>query len=198
MGFFLGAFHHLLLFTKKYFSRRSFRTCRLRHEIHTIKTRPNNPLRFLQRKNSIRRYLANGLTCAAHKMTFKTQKRFQNKQYTPKSKDQPYESERTNFYVRFNKSNVAMHRPSILFLLPHQIATVQKTNNQINKPQNQSQKQPHQSTAKSITQTTTTINPRIRQTKTRPKQTTTNNPHSLDKKHPKTNTTSNYDKMQLF
>lgn len=34
----------------------------LHHKIPAIKTRPNNPLRFLQRKNSIRRYLANDLT----------------------------------------------------------------------------------------------------------------------------------------
>lgn len=41
--------------------RRRLRRCRLRHKIRTIKTRPNNPLRFLQRTNSIRRYLANDL-----------------------------------------------------------------------------------------------------------------------------------------
>lgn len=66
---------------------------------HAIKTRPNNPLRFLQRKYSIRRYLANDLTCAARKTTFRTQKRFHNKQYTPKSKDQPFESDRTHFDI---------------------------------------------------------------------------------------------------
>lgn len=110
--------------------RRRLRRCRLRHKIHAIKTRPNNPLRFLQRKNSIRRYLANDLTCVARKATFRTQKRFQNKQYTSKSKDQPLESEHTRFYVRFNKSNVAMHRPTIIFLLSHKITTVQQKNNQ--------------------------------------------------------------------
>lgn len=41
--------------------RRRLRRYRLRHKIHAIKTRPNNPLRFLQRTNSIRRYLANDL-----------------------------------------------------------------------------------------------------------------------------------------
>ena len=66
--------------------RRRLRRCRLRHKIHAIKTRPNNSLRFLQRKNSIRRYLATDLTCAARKATFRTQKCFHNKQYPPKSK----------------------------------------------------------------------------------------------------------------
>ena len=59
------------------------------------------------------------------KATFRTRKRFHNKQYTPKSKDQPLESDRTHFYVRFNKSNVAMHRPTFIFLLSHKITTVQ-------------------------------------------------------------------------
>lgn len=103
---------------------RRVRRFRLRHKIHAIKTRPNNPLRFLQRKNSIRRYLENDLTCAARKATFRTRKRFHNKLYSPKSKDQPLESDRTHFYVRLNKSNVAMHRPTIIFLLSHKITTV--------------------------------------------------------------------------
>lgn len=100
----------------------------LHHKIPAIKTRPNNPLRFLQRKNSIRRYLANDLTCVARKTTFRTRKRFHNKQYTPKSKDQPHGSDRTHFYVRFNKSNVAMHRQTFIFLLSHKITTVQQKN----------------------------------------------------------------------
>lgn len=128
---------------KKPFVRRRLRRCRLRHKIRAIKTRLNNPLRFLRHKNSIRLYSANDLTCAARKTTFRTQKRFHNKQYTPKSKDQPFESERTHFYVRFNKSNVAMHRPTIIFLLSHKITTVQqKTTNR----NNQSQKQPQLTT----------------------------------------------------
>ena len=87
----------------------------MRHKTHAIKTRPNNPLRFLQRKNSIRRYSANDLTCAARKTTFRTRKRFHNNQYTPKSKVQPHGSARTHFYVRFNNGNIAMHRPTIIF-----------------------------------------------------------------------------------
>lgn len=89
----------VIFYNQKTFVRRRLHRCRLRHEIRAIKTRPNNPLRFLQRKNSIRRYLANGLTCAARKTTFRTQKRFHNKKYTPKSKDQPFESERTLFDI---------------------------------------------------------------------------------------------------
>ena len=122
---FHGAFRWLFFYNQKPFVRRRFRRYRLRHKIHAIKTRPNNPLRFLQRKNSIRRYLANDLTCAARKTTFRTRKRFHNKQYPPKSKDQPLESERTHFDTGFNKSNVAMHRPTIIFLFPHKITTVQ-------------------------------------------------------------------------
>ena len=115
----------IFISNQKSFVRWRLHRCRLRHKIHAIKTRPNNPPRFLQRKNSIRRYLTNDLTCAARKTTFRTRKRFHNKQYTPKSKDQPFESKRTHFYERFNKSNVAMHRPTIIFLLSHKITTVQ-------------------------------------------------------------------------
>ena len=126
-----------IFYNQKSFVLRRLRRCRLRHEIHTIKTRPNNPLRFLQRKNSIRRYLANDLTCAARKTTFRTRKRFHNKQNTPKSKDQPFESDRTHFYVRFNKSNVAMHRPTTIFLLSHKITTVQQKTTNRNNQSNQ-------------------------------------------------------------
>ena len=115
----------VIFYNQKSFVRRRLRRCRLRHEIHTIKTRPNNPLRFLQCKNSIRLYLANGLICAARKTTFRTRNRFHNKQYTPKSKDQPFESDRTHFYVRFNNGNIAMHRQTFIFLLSHKITTVQ-------------------------------------------------------------------------
>ena len=59
------------------------------------------------------------------KTTFRTQMRFHNKQYTPKSKDQPFGSDRTHFYVRFNNGNIAMHRQTFIFLLSHQITTVQ-------------------------------------------------------------------------
>ena len=77
----------MVFYNQKSFARRRLRHYRLRHKIHAIKTRPNNPLRFLKRKNSIRRYLVNDLTCAARKTTFSTRNRFHNKQYTSKSKD---------------------------------------------------------------------------------------------------------------
>lgn len=163
--------------------RRRLRRYRLRHEIHAIKTRPNNPLRFLQRKNIILHYLANDLTCAARKTTFRTRKRFHNKQYTPKSKDQPFESNRTHFDIGFNNGSIVMHRPTIIFLLSHKITTVQQKttnrNNQSNQtirknnPKSLNQKHPktnlqnkhdklsHQLTAKSITRTTTTNNPKF-------------------------------------
>ena len=96
----------IIFFQSKSFMRRRVRRYRLRHKIHAIKTRPNNPLRFLKHKNSIRRYFANDLTCAALKTTFRTRKRFHNKQYTPKLKDQPFESERTHFDTGFNNGNL--------------------------------------------------------------------------------------------
>lgn len=183
----------IFFYNQKPFVRRRLRRCRLRHKIHAIKIRPNNPLRFLQCKNSIRRYLANGLTCAARKTTFTTRKRFHNKQYSPKSKDQPLELEHAHFYVRFNNSNIAMHRPTIIFLLSHKITTVQQ-NIQKQKQQtiqnlsiNNTLKTKHnKQTRKAIS----SINRKINHNK----QST----QSLDKKHPKTNTTSNYDKMQCF
>ena len=82
---FHGAFRWFF-YNQKSFVRRQLRRYHLRHKIRLIKTRPNNPLRFLQRKNSIRRYLTNDLTCAVRKTKFKTRKRFHNKQYTSKIK----------------------------------------------------------------------------------------------------------------
>lgn len=76
----------IFIYNQKSFVRRRLRRCRLHHKIHAIKARPNNPLRFLQRNNSIRRYLENDLTCAARKTTFRTRKCFHIKQYTSKSK----------------------------------------------------------------------------------------------------------------
>ena len=171
---FHGAFR-LLFFTIRNHLCADERRCRLRHKIHAIKTRPNNPLRFLQHKNSIRLYLANDFTCAARKATFRTQKRFHNKQYTSKSKDQPFESERTLFDIGFNNGSIAMHRQTLIFLLSHKITTVQqKTTNRNNQShqtirknnphnhsikntqktnrQNKHEKLSHQSNVKSITE----------------------------------------------
>lgn len=147
--------------------RRRLRRCRLRHEIRAIKTRPNNPLRFLQRKNSIRRYLANDLTCVARKATFRTQKRFHNKQYTPKSKDQPLESERTHFDIEFNKSNVAMH-PNLYFSSFSQNHNRSIKNNQ---PNNQSYQIIRKNNPKSLNQKQPQQTTHISQSKARPKQT---------------------------
>lgn len=145
--------------------RRRLRRCRLRHKIHAIKTRPNNPLRFLQRKNSIRRYLVNDLTCAARKTTFRTRNRFHNKQYTPKSKDQPIESEHTRFYVRFSKSNGAMHLQTFIFLLSHKITTVQQNTTNRNNQSNQTIHTTTQSktTKKQTVKTNTTTHNAIHQ-----------------------------------
>ena len=153
---FHGAFRWLFLFTiKNHLYADDYAATARAHKIHAIKTRPNNPLRFLQRKNSIRRYLANDLTCATRKTTFKTRKRFHSKQYTSKSKDQPLESARTHFYVRFNNGSIAMHRPTFIFLLSHKITIGTKSQQTIhtiaqsiirsNKPFKQTRKLSNQS-----------------------------------------------------
>ena len=90
---------------------------------------------FLRCRKSIRHGSSNDSGLFRSQNIVQNKKAFRNKQYTPKSKDQPYGSDRTHFYVRFNNSNVAMHHPTLLFLLPHKITTIQqkttKTNNQI-------------------------------------------------------------------
>lgn len=110
---------------------------------------------------TVRRYLVNDLTCAARKTTFKTQKRFHNKQYTPKSKDQPFESDRTHFYVRFNNGNYANAPSDHNLFLSHKITTTQQKttnrNNQSNQtirknnPRNHSIKSTQRQTQQAIT-----------------------------------------------
>ena len=143
------------------------------------------------------------------KTTFRTRKRFQ-------SKDQPLESERTHFYVRFNNSSIAMHRPTTIFLLSHKITTVQsktaEINNHTNQPQNQSGNTittNNHSTKYYVLPKTTILsisreNNHDNQSPAFAKQKHAQNKpnkqptQSLDQKHPKTNTTSNYEKMQCF
>ena len=90
------------------------------------------------------------------KATFRTRKRFHNKKYTPKSKDQPFESVRTHFDTGFNNNSIAIHRQTFIFLLSHKITTVQQKNNQ-----------PEQS----IKSNNQKKQSKISQSKTRPKQT---------------------------
>ena len=156
----------MVFYNQKSFVRRRLHRCRLRHKIHAIKTRPNNPLRFLQRKKSFQRYLSNDLTCAARKTTFSTRNRFHNKQYTPKSKDQPFESDRTHFYVRFNNGNYENAPSDHNFFF-------------LTKSQPFNKKQPT-GTINQIKQSEKTIQ------------------NLSIKNSPKTNTTSNYEKMQCF
>ena len=54
---FHGAFRWLFSYNQKPFVRRRLRRYRLRHKIRAIKTRPNNPLRFLQRKKYLLRFV---------------------------------------------------------------------------------------------------------------------------------------------
>lgn len=119
---------------------------------------------------TVRRYLVNDLTCAARKTTFKTRKRFHNKQYPPKSKVQPHGSERTHFDTGFNNSNVAMHRQTFIFLLPRQIATVQqkttKTNSQKKQSKISQSKTRSKQTQQAITKNAMFLNIKISQTAT--------------------------------
>ena len=118
---FHGAFRWLFFYNQNHLCADDYTAA-----VCTIKsTQLKQSLRFLQCKNSIRHGSSNDLTCAARKTTFRTRKRFHNKQYTPKSKDQPLESDRTHFNIGFNNGSIAMHRPTFIFLLPHKITTVQ-------------------------------------------------------------------------
>ena len=193
----------IFIYNQKSFVRRRSRHCRLRHKIHAIKTRPNNPLHFLQRKYSVRRYLANDLTCAARKATFRTRKRFHNKQYPPKLKDQPLESEHTHFNTGFNNGNIAMHRQTLIFLLSHKITTFQwKTTNRNNQSHKQSDKTIQNFSINNTLKTNTTNKheklshqSNVKSITKKPRQTIQN---LSIKTTPKTNTTSNYEKMQCF
>ncbi len=141
----------MVFYNQKSFVRRRVRRYRLRHKIHAIKTRPNNPLRFLKHKKSFQRYLSNDLTCAARKTTFSTRNRFHNKQYTPKLKDQPFESERTHFDTGFNNGSIAMHRQTFIFLLPHQTSSINRKINHTNNPHNLPIKNTQKQTLQAIT-----------------------------------------------
>ena len=99
--------------------------------------------------------------CVIRKATFGTRKRFHNKQYSPKSKDQPFESERTHFDIEFNNGNIAMQRPTIiLFFLTK------------SQPFNKKPKQNYIKQSQQTTHTTT-------QSKTHSKQNITNTKNYL-------------------
>ena len=130
--------------------------------------------------------MANDLTCAARKTTFRTRKRFHNKQYPPKSKEkQPHRSDHTHFDIGFNNGNLQCTVKPLFFFfhtksqpfnkkqpigtinqIKQSERTIQKTN-----LQNKHDKLSHQLTAKSITQTTTTNNPHNLPIKNKQKQT---------------------------
>lgn len=130
--------------------RRRLRRYHLRHKIHAIKTRPNNPLRFLQHKNSIRHYLANDLTFSS----FAKRRSEQENVFT------------TNNTRPNQKINLLNQRALILtyglttatFNAPSDLYFSSSTPNLINQPQNQSKKQP-----------TGTINQIKQSEKTRPR-----------------------------
>ena len=168
-GFFHGAFQCLLLFTKKFFRTYHFAPALCATIFTQSKQDRTTRCVFFDARIVSVAVRQTTRACSVRKTSFRTRKRFHNKQYTPKSKDKLLESERTRFYVRFNNSNVAMHRPTILFFFrtksqPFNKTT--KTNNQINQPLNQSKNQPRQ--------TTTTNYPHTNQSTIRSKQNMTN------------------------
>lgn len=112
--------------------RRRVRRYRLRHKIHAIKKGQTTRCVFLNTRTypSLFRKRFNFLVI--RKATFRTQKRFHNKQYTPKLKDQPFESERTHFDTGFNNGSIAMHRQTFIFLLAHQISSINRKINHKN------------------------------------------------------------------
>ena len=117
---FHGAFRWLF-FTIKNHLYADERRCRLRHEIRTIKqtaalssTQENYTSRFVKRIN-IRR----------SQNDVQNKKTFSQQTIHVQIKDQPLESERTHFDIRFNNGNFAMHRPTFIFLISHKITTVQ-------------------------------------------------------------------------
>ena len=98
----------IIFFQSKSFMRRRVRRYHLRHKIHAIKTRPNNPLRFLQHKNSIRHYLANDLTFSSFaKRRSEQENVFTTNNTRPNQKINRLnlESERTHFDIGFNNGN---------------------------------------------------------------------------------------------
>lgn len=98
----------MVFYNQKLFVRRRLRRYHLRHKIHAIKTRPNNPLRFLQHKNSIRHYLANDLTFSSFaKRRSEQENVFTTNNTRPNQKINRLnlESERTHFDIGFNNGN---------------------------------------------------------------------------------------------
>lgn len=138
------------------------------------------------------------------KRSSKQENAFTTNNTRPNQNKQPLESARTHFYVRFNKSNVAMHRQTFIFLLPHKITTVQQntptgTINQIKQSEKQStqplnQKQPKNKPSKQTRKTISSINRKINHKNYHNKQPT----QSLKKTRSKQNITNNYEKMQCF
>lgn len=78
----------IFIYNQKLFVRRRLHRCRLRHKIRTIKTRPNNPLRFLQHKNSYPSLFGKRFTFSLfakrrseHKSVFTTNNIHQNQKF---------------------------------------------------------------------------------------------------------------------
>ena len=202
---FHGAFRWLFLFTIKNHLCANDYAATVCAITHAIKTRSNNPLRFLQRKNSIRRYLANDLTCAVRKTTFRTRNVFTTNNTRPNQKINHLNQSALIFTLGLTKATLQSpsdhnfssfsqnHNRSIKNNQPEQSI---KSNNQ----KKQSTQSLNQNTLKTkhnkqTRKTISSINRKIYHKNNHNKQQST---QPLDKKHPKTTTTSSYEKMQYF
>lgn len=173
----------MVFYNQKLFVRRRLRRYHLRHKIHAIKTRPNNPLRFLQHKNSIRHYLANDLTFSSFaKRRSEQENVFKTNNTRPNQKINRLNQ--SALILTQGLTTATCNAPSDHNLfLSHKITTTQQKttnrNNQSNQTirknntrnhsikniqktnlQNKHDKPSHQSIVKSITKTTTTNNPK--------------------------------------
>lgn len=177
----------IFIYNQKSFVRRRLHRCRLRHKIRTIKTRPNNTLRFLQHKNSYPSLFGKRFNFfvirkrrSEHKSVFTTNNT------RPNQKKQPHGSARTHFDTGFNNGSIAMHRPTFFCF-----SSAPNHNRSIKNNQNK------------LHQTTTTNNPHNLSIKNKLKQTvktnTTNylinrkinHPNNHDKQSQQTTTTYN-------
>lgn len=97
-------------FQSKSFMRRRVRRYRLRHKIHAIKTRPNNPLRFLQHKNSYPSLFGKRFNLRRSQNDVQNTKAFSQQTIHAQIKRSTVWIRPHSFDTGFNNSNVAMHR----------------------------------------------------------------------------------------
>lgn len=177
--------------------RRRLRHCRLRHEIRAIKTRPNNPLRYFNARTVSVAVRQTIWACSVRKTSFRTKNVFTTNNTRPNQKiNKPPVTGCTNFDIEFN--NATCNAPSDHYFSSSAPNRNRSTENnqpeQSIKSNNQKKQSPQHSiknqTSKQPRKTISSINHKTNHNK-QPTQ-------PLNQKYPKTNTTSNYEKMQCF